>query len=111
MEKLETHVQTASEDQEMLQLMLEAPARAGHELQETATMVLQDGQGILNEGKREMESLAAKLDYGINILEGKIEDVERGVGELDRALQVAETRVDDVERDVLRGGSWVCAVM
>ncbi|PSK53790.1 Dynactin, isoform [Elsinoe australis] len=107
---LGSQLRQAGEDQEKLREYYDGPAQAAQNLRDMATAVLRDEQDMLGEGKRELETLAAKLDYEIANLRGKIEDVELGVDDFERAVLGAEQRVDEVEREVEGKAGWGCIV-
>ncbi|KAG8629955.1 hypothetical protein KVT40_001574 [Elsinoe batatas] len=107
---LGSHVRQANEDQDVLREYYDSPAQAAQNLRDMATAVLRDEQEMLNEGKRELETLAAKLDYEISNLRGKIEDVELNVDDFERAVMGAEERVDEVEREIEGKAGWSCVV-
>ncbi|KAF2219483.1 hypothetical protein BDZ85DRAFT_285328 [Elsinoe ampelina] len=107
---LGSHLRQANEDQDVLREYYDSPAQAAQNLRDMATAVLRDEQEMLSEGKRELETLAAKLDYEIANLRGKIEDVELNVDDFERAVMVAEQRVDEVEREIEGKAGWSCVV-
>ncbi|KAF4548464.1 Hypothetical protein D9617_28g065700 [Elsinoe fawcettii] len=109
-DSLGSHLRQANEDQEVLREYYESPAQAAQNLRDMATAVLRDEQEMLTEGKRELETLAAKLEYEIANLRGKIEDVELNVDDFERAVMGAEQRVDEVEREIEGKAGWSCVV-
>ncbi|KAF2155266.1 hypothetical protein K461DRAFT_221895 [Myriangium duriaei CBS 260.36] len=110
MEKLEEQVQQATLDQEMLRGYHESPAQTAQNLKEMAEMAIHDEQEIIEEGRRELETLTAKLDYEIANLRSKIEDVEIGVDEFKKAVHDTEMRVEEVERETFGRVGWTCVM-
>lgn len=78
-------------------------------LQTNTEALLRDEREQLDEGAKELETLAAKLDYEINGLRSRIEDVETGVTDFERAVGRVEERVTQLEKDGT-GGAWGCVV-
>lgn len=110
MSKLDDEVQQSMKDHEMLREYHESPSQAAQRLQEVAALAIQDQRDIVEEGKHELETLTAKLDYELANLRGKIEDVELGVDEFESAVASTETRVDEVEKELFGRGGWACIV-
>jgi hypothetical protein len=68
----------------------------------------------MDEGIKEIETLAAKLEYEVNGLRGRIEDVEAGVQDYEKGVKTVEERVRELERDAERAEQgWLarCCVM
>ena len=83
---------------------------AVEEAKDLMTRILRDETESLIEGRRELETLAAKLEYEIGSLRGKVEDVEVGVEDFERAVVGAEARVQELEDEWKKGGTWRCVV-
>lgn len=109
MEALEEQLRQATEDEEVLRGFYDGPAEAAQQLQDLAGVVIRDEEEMLEEGRRELETLAAKLDYEIDNLQSKIEDVELGVEEFERAVHTTEMRMEEVQGDSFRG-AWRCVM-
>ena len=83
-----------------------------HTLQAHAESVLRQEREGLEEGGKEIETLAAKLEYEIAGLKGKLEDVEVGVLDFRKGVGRVEERVRELERDEGKAaGWWGCSVM
>ncbi|OQO01918.1 hypothetical protein B0A48_12391 [Cryoendolithus antarcticus] len=68
-------------------------------LQQHTEVMLRGEREALEEGGKELEQLAAKLEYEINGLKDRVEDVETGVGEFERSVRRVEDRVTELEKD------------
>ena len=99
-------------DQSTLEQLYRSPADNLHSLQNTSDGILRAERERLEEGSKEIETLAAKLEYEINGLKGRLEDVEAGVGDFEKGVGRVEERVGwlekEGEKDEKRG--W-CVVM
>ena len=74
--------------------------------------VLRAERERLEEGSKEVEQLAAKLEYEINGLRGRIEDVEAGVQDFGKGVGRVEERVAELEHDAeVAEQGWRCEVM
>lgn len=75
--------------------------------------VLRGEKERLEEAGKELETLAAKLEYEINGLKGRVDEVAAGVGDFEKSVGRVEERVNELEKDerkVAEGG-WSCSVM
>ncbi|KAM0720169.1 hypothetical protein Q7P37_004305 [Cladosporium fusiforme] len=72
--------------------------------------LLRDEKEQLEEGGKELETLAAKLEYEIGGLKGRVEDVEAGVGDFERSVERVEERVTELEKEGHKGRGWGCVV-
>lgn len=72
--------------------------------------LLREEREQMEEGSKELETLAAKLEYEIGGLKGRVEDVEAGVGDFERSVQRVEERVAELEREGHEGGGWGCVL-
>ncbi|KAK4539727.1 hypothetical protein LTR36_010380 [Oleoguttula mirabilis] len=73
--------------------------------------VLREQRERLEEGGKEIEAVAAKLEYEIAGLRSRVEDVEAGVGDFGMGVGRVEDRVREMERDGVGGRGWGCVVM
>lgn len=96
----------ASQDQQYLETLYYSPLHSTHELKDAAAAVLRDEKDMAEEGSKELETLAAKLDYEMGSLKGKVEDAEAGVKDFERAVVGVEERVDELERESREKRSW-----
>jgi hypothetical protein len=79
-------------------------------LQAGVESLLRDEKEQLAEGSKELETLAAKLEYEIDGLKSRIEDVEAGVDDFERSVSRVEDRVTELEKDGHEGRDWGCTV-
>lgn len=96
-------------DMEALAAMLEPREEEFRELQVHSETVLRSEGERLEEGAKEIETLAAKLDYEIQGLRSRIEDAAANVGDYEKGVRRVEERVLDLEREAEGGGR--CGVM
>lgn len=99
----------ADEDQAYLDSIYRPSASTLQDLRDASEAVLRDEKEALGEGAKELETLAARLDYEIEGLKGKIEDVEVGVEDFERAVKGVEDRIGELEDGNKEG--FGCVVM
>lgn len=98
-------------DQEPLELMYDNDVDRVRTLHNSSEGMIRAEKERLEEGSKEAETLASKLDYEINALRGRVEDVEAGVSDFERGVRRMEDRVKELEKAGGRGGSlWTCVV-
>jgi hypothetical protein len=68
-------------------------------IQTNTETMLREERDMLAEGGKELETLAAKLEYEINALKDRVDDVESGVGDFERSVARVEDRVTELEKD------------
>ncbi|KAK3699141.1 hypothetical protein LTR37_016615 [Vermiconidia calcicola] len=100
------------EDHETLESLYHPHTDRVHSLQTNSEGILRAERERLEEGGKEIETLAAKLDYEINGLKGKVEDVEAGVEDFQKGVGRVEERVKELEKDAERAEQrrWGCVV-
>ena len=86
-----------------------SPLHGLQDLRDASAGILRDEKEALGEAGKELETLAARMDYEISALGGKIEDVEVGVGDFERSVGHVEERVNEMEAGD-RDSGW-CVVM
>ena len=65
----------------------------------------------LEESLKGIETLAAKLEYEMNGLKGRVEDVDAGVGDFEKGVGRVEERVGEMEKDAAKAEQgWNCVV-
>ena len=100
------------EDQEALHSMYYPRQDALHGLQTASESLLRSEKERLEEGGKEIETLAARLDYEINGLKGRVEEVEVGVGEFERGVKRVEDRVLELKKEGEKDErGWGCVVL
>jgi predicted nucleic acid-binding Zn-ribbon protein len=103
--------QSAS-DQDALETLYEPHLKAVRELQTHSEGLMRSEKERFEEYGKEVETLAAKLDYEIAGLKGRVEDVAVGVGDFEKGVRRVEERVGDLEREGQKAdGWWQCRVM
>lgn len=102
----------ADRDQQVLDALYYPHLNSMHSLQTSSEGVLRETRERMEEGGKEVETLAAKLDYEIGGLKGKVEDVEAGVGDFEKGVLRVEDRVKELERlgGRRRRVGWGCIV-
>ncbi len=101
------------EDQQTLESMYRPHVDHMNALQTDSEGMLRAERERLEEAGKEIETLAAKLDYEINGLKSKVEEVEAGVGDFAKGVRRVEDRVRDLEREAEKAEErgWGCVVM
>jgi hypothetical protein len=87
----------ADGDQQTLDSMYRPCASNLQDLRDASEALLRDEGDALHEGAKELETLAARLDYEIDGLRGKVDDVEMGVLDFERAVVAVEGRIAELE--------------
>lgn len=103
-DNLHGYVAQADNDQQDLEELYHAPYHHLQELKDVAAGLLREEKEASEEGGKELETLAAKLEYEIESLRGKVGDMEVGVKDFERAVAAVEERVADLEMENGRGG-------
>ncbi|KAI5208310.1 hypothetical protein AUEXF2481DRAFT_109398 [Aureobasidium subglaciale EXF-2481] len=98
----------ADEDQSYLDSIYRPSAANLQDLRDASDALVIDERDALHEGAKELETLAARLEYEVEGLRGKVEDVEVNVGDFERAVGGIEGRIGELE-DMGHGkGCIVC---
>ncbi|KAF2721317.1 hypothetical protein K431DRAFT_284928 [Polychaeton citri CBS 116435] len=80
-------------------------------LQTNSEALYRDQKERMEETTKEIETLAAKLDYEMNGLKGRAEDVEAAVADFEKGIERVEGRVKDLEDEEDRAQrGWGCVV-
>lgn len=100
------------EDQQTLESLYRPHVDHLHALQTDAEGIVRSEREALEEKSKEIEGLAAKLEYEINGLRAKVEDVEVGVQDFAKGVGRVEDRVRELEKDAERSEQrgWRCVV-
>ena len=108
---LEMLLQQADRDEEYLESSLHNPhLEHVNYLQTHSEGVLREQRERLEEGSKEVETLAAKLEYEINGLRSRVEDVEAGVTDFSEGVGRVEDRVKELEKDGEKSTGWGCVM-
>ncbi|EME46108.1 hypothetical protein DOTSEDRAFT_70192 [Dothistroma septosporum NZE10] len=107
--KLRDILDQCDRDQDKLDSMHDPHVQSVREIQVHSEAVLREEKERLEEGVKEIETLAAKLEYEIDGLRGKVEDVEAGVLDYEKGVGRVEERVRELEKESEKQG-WSCVV-
>ena len=111
LETLHVLLSTLASDQQTLESLYHPHEDHLHSLRTASEEVLRADKERLDEGLKGIETLAAKLEYEVNGLKGRIEDVDGGVGDFEKGVGSVEERVGDLEKDAAKAEQgWNCAV-
>lgn len=80
------------------------------DLKDASAALLRDEKDALTEAGKELETIAARMEYEVGAMRGKIEDVEVGVQDFERAVGAVEDRVKELEEGEDKGGK-LCIIM
>ena len=94
-------------DQEVLEVMYRQKAEEHEALKEASDALLEEEKRGVAEAVKDIETLAAKLEYELTTLESKVEDVENAVGEFERQVEMVEGRAEDLSVEDGKRSSWV----
>ncbi len=100
------------EDQETLESMYRPQLDRTHALRGGTETITRSEKERLEESAKEIETLAAKLDYEVSGLKGKVEDVAVGVEDFAKGVGRVEDRVRELEKDAARAEQkgWSCVM-
>lgn len=107
---LQTLLQRADQDQVYLDGLHGPHLDHVSYLQTHSEGVLREQRERLEEGGKEIETLAAKLEYEVGGLKSRIEDVEAGVSDFGKGVGRVEERVAELEKEGDRRVGWGCVV-
>lgn len=100
----------ADQDIQGIEELYYSPLHFLQDIKDASAGLLRDEKEALGEAGKELETLAARMEYEIGGLTGKIEDVEVGVQDFEHAVTVVEDRVRELE-DEAEKGKTRCVVM
>lgn len=106
---LQTILEQHDRDQETLDSLHQPHLQSVREIQLHSEGILRDMRDRFEEGVKEIETVAAKLEYEISALRSKVEDVDAGVGDFEKGVERVEERVAELEREGEKKG-WGCIV-
>lgn len=111
LQSLQTLVDKLDSDQVALDNMYQPYLDQTNALRSHAEGIFRSEKERLEEAGKEIEMLAAKLEYEINGLRGRLEDVEAGVSDFDKGVSRVEDRVSELEKDAERAEQgWSCVI-
>ncbi|EME83182.1 uncharacterized protein MYCFIDRAFT_136754 [Pseudocercospora fijiensis CIRAD86] len=105
--QLRETLERLDQDQDTLDELHQPHLRTVKELETHAGAVQREEKERLEEGVKEIETLAAKLEYEIGGLRGKVEDVEAGVSDFEKSVGRVEGRVMELEKEAANGSKCV----
>ncbi|KAJ4290744.1 hypothetical protein N0V88_006493 [Collariella sp. IMI 366227] len=97
---------TFSSQQAELQTLHAAIDEAYQRMRHSSAELVAEERGRLAEGVKEVEMLAAKLEYEIGALVSRVSEVEEGVAQFEVQVEDVERRAEELQR-VLETESWV----
>ncbi|GAB7344221.1 hypothetical protein MBLNU457_2111t1 [Dothideomycetes sp. NU457] len=107
-------IPSADADISFAESSLYEPSQRYAEIKDLAAASLRDEKDIIGEGRKELETLAAKLDYEIANLRSKVEDAEVGVKDFERSVEAVDTKLKELEGEWEKSEKWSwtsCVVM
>ncbi|KAK4503457.1 hypothetical protein PRZ48_004372 [Zasmidium cellare] len=107
--RLDQILEQCDYDQGTLESLHYPKLQAVREMQVHSEGVLREAKERLEEGAKEIETYAAKLDYEIGGLRSRVEDVQAGVEDYERGVRRVEERVVELEKEGEKKG-WGCSV-
>lgn len=107
--RLDQILEQCDYDQGTLESLHYPKLQAVREMQVHSEGGLREAKERLEEGAKEIETVAAKLDYEISGLKGKVEDVWAGVEDYEKGVRRVEERVVELEKEGEKPG-WSCVV-
>ena len=110
LQKMLGFLEQADRDQETLDDMYLPHLQTVRELQTHSGAMLREEKERLEEGVKEIETLAAKLDYEVDALKSKVEDVSAAVKDYEKGVIRIEERVTELENEAERNSGWQCTV-
>jgi chromosome segregation ATPase len=111
LETLQTLLSTLTSDQQTTESLYHPHEDHLHSLQTASESILRSEKERLDESLKGIETLAAKLEYEMNGLKGRVEDVDAGVGDFEKGVGRVEERVGELEKDAAKAEQgWNCAV-
>ncbi|WPH04920.1 protein stb2 [Acrodontium crateriforme] len=107
---LQSLLEAADTDQTLLEASYLPKVEAVSAMQASSEEVLREQKERLEEGGKEIETLAAKLEYEIGGLKSRVEDVEAGVRDFEKGVARVEDRACELERLGRDERRWGCII-
>ena len=104
---IQVYEQQASSDQARLHLIYHQKFDNHNALHDATDDLLSEERSNLIETVKDLETLAAKLEYELSALESKVEDVENGVADFERQVLQIEARAGELDEPVEEKVSWL----
>ena len=93
-------------DQESLDNLYRQKLEEYHSLQSASDDLLAEEKTSLTERVKDVDTLGAKLEYELSVLQSKVEDVESGVAEFERYIIELEKRAEELDAGASEKDSW-----
>lgn len=93
-------------DHESLDNLYRQKLEEYHSLQGASDDLLAEEKTSLTERAKDVDTLGAKLEYELSVLQSKVEDVESGVAEFERYIIELEKRAEELDAGACEKGSW-----
>ncbi|KAI4216672.1 MAG: hypothetical protein LQ351_001161 [Letrouitia transgressa] len=94
-------------DQENLDTVHRQKLEEHHALQQASDELLVEEKGSLGEAVKYLDTLSAKLEYELNVLQSRVEDVENAVLEFERQVTQVEWRAEELHLESSARQSWL----
>ncbi|QIW97923.1 hypothetical protein AMS68_003441 [Peltaster fructicola] len=107
---LQETVLSSDHDARDLDLAYETRLEHLQSLSSNIDILLKSEREHLDEGGKELETMAARLTYEIDGLKGRMDDVENIVDDFERGVVRVEERVSELENDDVNSRGWRCIV-
>ncbi|USW53758.1 hypothetical protein Slin15195_G070770 [Septoria linicola] len=108
--KMQSFLEQADRDQELLDNMHLPHQQTVRELQSHSGGMLREEKDRFEEGTKEIETLVAKLEYELDALKSKVTDADAAVTDYEKGVVRIEQRVSDLEKEADNGNGWSCTV-
>lgn len=103
---IETYERQTASDQARLNLIHHQKFDDYNVLHDGSDDLLSEERSNLTEAVKDLENLAAKLEYEISTLESKVEEVENGVADFERQVLQIEARAEELDESGEAKISW-----
>ena len=106
-DQIERYDHQAGQDSARLDLVYHQKFDEINALHDASDELLTEERANLADANKDVETLAAKLEYELNALESKVEDVENGVADFERLVRQIEVRAEDLDADSEARVTWL----
>ena len=105
--QVEQYDHIANQDSGKLDLIYHQKFDEMNHLHDASEELLTEEKANLTEANKDIEILAAKLEYELSALESKVEDVENGVADFEKMVCQIEGRATELDADREADVSWL----
>ena len=106
-DQIERYDHQAGQDSARLDLVYHQKFDEINALHDASDELLTEERANLADANKDVETLAAKLEYELSALESKVEDVENGVADFERLVRQIEVRAEDLDADSEARVTWL----